>query len=105
MDTTITEPLTDCPAPSLPHPVESEKAGDSVLSQVIACLDNGLRLFAEGESEQACLCLAKANSLLESCLAGVNHEACTAPISMVEEMPLGAVEGEEESPLALAATA
>jgi hypothetical protein len=37
------------------------------LSQVIERLNDALRLFAEGEPEQGCQCLAEANRVLDSC--------------------------------------
>ncbi len=56
---------------------------DSALSfdRVIGVLNDALRLFGEGDEEQACLYLAEANRVFDSCLAGVQAEAGVTPIS------------------------
>jgi hypothetical protein len=44
------------------------------LDPVINRLEEALRLFAQGDSKQACLRLAEANSLLGSCLDDVKRK-------------------------------
>ena len=60
--------------------------------RVIGVLNDALRLFGEGDAEQACVCLAEANRVLDSCLAG---EAGVTPISVANSIPRRSVEAEE----------
>lgn len=62
--------------------------------QVIGVLDNALRLFGEGDEEQACLLLAEANRTFDSCLAGELTEAGVTPISAGSSIPRRSVEVE-----------
>ncbi len=73
--------------------VETESAVS--FDKVIGFLNDALRLFAEGNSEQGCVCLAEANSLLDSCLADGECEAEITSISVVSSMPSHPVEIEE----------
>lgn len=104
MEATGDRPIIDCLDPSSSHPTESEKA-DSVLSQVIACLDDALRLFAEAKSDEACLCLANANSLLASYSLNAKLPVEVTPISAVSRTVQREVAEEEQAHRALAATA
>ena len=61
--------------------------------RVIGVLNDALRLFGEGNEEQACLLLAEANCMLDSCLAG--GEAGVTPISVASSVPRRSVEVEE----------
>lgn len=80
-----------------------ENCPDSALSfdQVIGVLNDALRLFGEGDEERACLCLAEANRVLDSCLAG---EAGVTPISVANSIPCRSVEMEEAGEKAVLAT-
>ena len=57
---------------------------ESALSfdEVIGVLNDALRLFGEGDDEQACLRLAEANRVFDSCLTGGKSEAGVTPISV-----------------------
>jgi len=90
---------------SLSCPVELEGTGDSVLSQVSACLDDALRLFQEGKPDEACLCLVNANSLLASYSLPEKPGDRVTPISAVNKPVQLAVAEEEQAPRALAAIA
>jgi len=63
--------------------------------RVIGVLNDALRLFGEGDEEQACLCLAEANRVFDSCLAGGNPEAGVTPISVANSISRRSVEVEE----------
>lgn len=65
--------------------------------RVIEWLNDALRLFAEEESEKACLCLAEANRVLDSFLAAQEAECGVTPISVA---PPASAEPEEEAALA-----
>ncbi len=69
MNTEINPELVDCPVSSPSY------------DRVIDCLNDALRLFAEGDSDKACLCLAEANLVLDSFLAGQEPECGVTPIS------------------------
>jgi hypothetical protein len=79
---------------------------DSALSfdEVIGVLNDALRLFGEGDDEQACLCLAEANRLFDSCLTGGRSEAGVTPISVANSIPRRSVEVEESAEEAVLAT-
>lgn len=79
------------------------ECSDSSLSfdRVIGLLNDALRLFAEGNSEQACRCLAEANSVLDSCLPDQEPEAGVIPIS-ASSIPSHSVASEIENVLATA---
>ena len=87
-----------------------ENCHDSALSfdRVIGVLDHALRLFGEGDEEQACICLAEANRVLDSCLAGeaggAPIEAGVTPISVANSIPSRSVEMEEVGEKAVLAT-
>jgi hypothetical protein len=72
-----------------------------VLEQVIGCLDDALRSFAQGDEGQACRSLAEANSVFDSCQ---KSETGLTPISMVDSVSPRPVE-REATPLARAASA
>jgi hypothetical protein len=73
------------------------------LKRVIDCLDDALRLFTEGDPEQACQCLAEANCVFASCPAEIPPEAgATASIG---NGTLPCPVEREEAPLVRAATA
>jgi hypothetical protein len=71
--------------------------GNSTLpfERVTGFLDEALQLFAKGDSEQACRCLAEANSTLDSCLADKEPECGVTPISSASSIPSHSVEREE----------
>jgi hypothetical protein len=52
-----------------------------VLERVSGCLEDALRLFADGDSEQACRHLAEANLAFESSQAAAKSAASVTPIS------------------------
>lgn len=76
--------------------------GESTLpfERVTGFLDEALQLFAKGDSEQACLCLAAANSTLDSYLADEGPGCEVTLISSASSIPSHSVEMEEESVLA-----
>lgn len=79
---------------------------DSSLSfdRVIGALNDALRLFGEGDEQQACLRLADANREFESCLAGCQSEAGVTPISAASSNARRSVEAEEAAEEAVLAT-
>lgn len=68
------------PDPSLLAPIEPEEP-PTMLVRVSDCLDDALRLFEEGNSEQACMSLAEANGVFDSCSAHMKSESGVAAIS------------------------
>ena len=74
------------------------------LERVSGCLQDAWCLFAKGDSEQAYLCLASANSVFDSCQAEVKSEAEVTPTSRVDSTSSHLGE-RERIPLARAATA
>lgn len=71
-----------------------------VLQRVSSCLDSALRLFAEGDPEQACRYLAEANFIFER-QAEVTSEAGS---HQIQESTCSQAE-QETNPLARAASA
>ena len=80
---------------------------DSSLSfdRVIRALNDALRLFGEGDEEQACQCLAEANSIFDSRLAGESPDAGVRSLSVVNSAPRRSVEVEEAEEPVLATIA
>ncbi len=85
MNTEMNQELVDRPVSSLSY------------DRVLECLNDALRLFAEDDSEKACLCLAEANRVLDSFLAAQESECGVTPISVAH---FATAEPEEEAALA-----
>lgn len=85
MNTEINQEVVNCPVSLLSY------------DRVTECLSDALRLFAEGDSEKACLCLDEANRVLDSFLAAQESECGVTPISVA---PSHSVQMEEEAVLA-----
>jgi hypothetical protein len=92
METSMGEPLSNYPDPSLTLGEEincMDRASCTfnypdpslVLERVSGCLEDALRLFAEGDSEQACRYLSAANLAFESSQAAVKSAATVTHIS------------------------
>jgi hypothetical protein len=90
MNTEMNLEVVDSPVASLSY------------DRVTECLNDALRLFAEGDSEKACLCLAEANRLLDLFLAEQEAECGVTPISVASSIPPQSAEREEEAALATA---
>ncbi len=85
MNTEMKQELVDCPVSPLSY------------DRVIEYLNEALRLFAEDDSEKACLCLAEANRVLDTFLAAQEAECGVTPISVA---PSVSAEPQEEAALA-----
>ncbi len=92
MRTDVTQPAINCPESSLSF------------DRVIGILNDALRLFGEGDENRACQCLAEANNIFDSCLAGGNPDAGVTSISVVNSAPRRSFEMEEAAEEAVLAT-
>jgi hypothetical protein len=90
MDAAMDRPLFNYPDPSqtlggeincMDHASFNYPDPSLVLERVSGCLEDALRLFAEGDSEQACRHLAEANLAFESSQAAEKSAATVAPIA------------------------
>jgi hypothetical protein len=76
----------------------------NALERVSCVLEDAIRLFTEGNLQQACRCLEEANNIIESCEPEMKLEVESAVVAIVDSKSSRPV-GWEGMSLARAATA